>query len=134
MQNALSIIAILTLFAFTSAGLVALPPAIIASLSKNSNECGARIGMAFAVCALGALAGNPIAGALLTAMPLLPKGEILKPGPLPSQLRNSGRYNRSWSFAGITLFVAGLLVVLTKYLEGRTAKRQKLYEAEISNA
>ena len=44
---------------------MALPPAIIVTLSPSMTEVGTRIGMAFWVGSIGVLIGSPIAGAIL---------------------------------------------------------------------
>jgi MFS family permease len=130
MHSAWGIIATLMLFGFFSGGLISLSPATIATLSKNTNEYGTRMGMAFTVCAFGALVGNPIAGALLPRTTLLPKGDSLNPGPISPQFRDDNRYVKPWSFAGTAMLIASLLVVLTKYLDGFAAKEREGIEAQ----
>src|SRR2546430_618163 len=103
MHSTWGIMTILILFGFVSGGLISLSPATIATLSKNPNEYGTRMGMAFTVCAFGALVGNPIAGALLPPTTLLPKGDLLKPGPISPQFRDDSRYVKPWSFAGTAM-------------------------------
>jgi MFS family permease len=90
------IITIAAMYGFASGGLVALPPATIASLSKNPDENGTRVGMAFTVCSFGTLVGNPIAGALL-----------------PSWRNGTQRFARPWLFAGGIMLIAAALMLLT---------------------
>jgi MFS family permease len=98
-HNVPGTIVLVLLYGFVSGGLVSLPPATIASISKNPDELGTRVGMAFTVCSFGALVGNPVAGAMV--------------------LINGGyyKYLDPWIFAGATVMVAGLLVSLTYYLK-----------------
>lgn len=53
------------LYGFMTGAYVSLPPACIASLTKDLHEVGARVGMCFLFAGLGMLIGNPIAGALV---------------------------------------------------------------------
>ncbi|KAH0553025.1 hypothetical protein GP486_006776 [Trichoglossum hirsutum] len=103
------LIAVIIVYGLFSGVLVSLPPATIASITKNPNEYGTRIGMAFAVCAFGVLTGNPIGGALLTSA---------------SASGGGGRrsYMRLWLFASGLMFISGVLVILAKYLVGRRTK------------
>jgi MFS family permease len=89
------------LYGFISGGLVSLPPATIAELSKTPDEYGTRMGMAFTICSFGALVGNPIAGALLGAM---------------RNARGKQRFLGPWLFAGGTMTFAALLIMGAYYL------------------
>ena len=53
-------------FGFSSGGFVSLAPACVAQIS-DMGDVGTRVGAAYAVQALGALTGSPIAGALVAA-------------------------------------------------------------------
>jgi hypothetical protein len=99
------IISIVVIYGLFSGALVSLPPATIASISKNPDEYGTRIGMAFAVCSFGVLVGNPIAGALLST-----------PTTNGGANHSAAYWMRLWFFAGGLMFVAGVLVWLTRYL------------------
>lgn len=56
------------LYGFFSGTFVSLPPTIIIQhLSPNRGLIGTRLGMSFSIVAVGALIGNPIAGAILDA-------------------------------------------------------------------
>lgn len=56
------------LYGFFSGTFVSLPPTIIVQhLSPNRGLIGTRLGMSFSIVAVGALIGNPIAGAILDA-------------------------------------------------------------------
>ena len=103
-RNVWGIILIVILYGFISGGLVSLPPATIAVLSKNPEEIGTRVGMAFTICSFGALVGNPIAGALLP------------------NITSEASFARPWVFAGGTVVIAGLLVSLTAYLKNRASR------------
>jgi len=94
-------VAFTVLYGFISGGLVSLPPGTIAGLSKNQDEYSTRMGMAFTICSLGALVGNPIAGALLVAV------------------RNAGGkqpFLGPWLFAGAGMISAAALSVGAYYL------------------
>jgi len=54
------------LYGFCAGAFIALMAPLIAVLSDNINELGLRMGIAFTLCGVGALAGPPIQGALLT--------------------------------------------------------------------
>ncbi|KAH0558597.1 hypothetical protein GP486_004750 [Trichoglossum hirsutum] len=99
--SAPGIFALVIIYGLSSGALVSLPPATIASISRNPDEYGIRIGMAFAVCAFGVLVGNPIAGALLSSA---------------IKARDHQPFMRLFYFAGGTMFVATALVVYTRYL------------------
>lgn len=60
-----SLIVVSILYPFFSDGLMALPPAVIVSLTPALNQIGTRVGMAFSFGSLGVLLGSPIAGAIL---------------------------------------------------------------------
>ncbi|KAF2766236.1 MFS general substrate transporter [Teratosphaeria nubilosa] len=63
-QGGLSAAAVV--YAFFSGSIMALPPAILTTLSPSLNQIGTRIGMALSVGSLGVLIGSPIAGEILT--------------------------------------------------------------------
>lgn len=98
-----SLIAISVIYGFISGGMVSLPPAIIANLTENPDQYGTRMGMAYTVCAFGALVGNPLAGAA----------------------RRSGhvgvveRYQGTWILAGAVMLSATMLLVVVKWKKGR---------------
>jgi MFS family permease len=101
-------IAFAIIYGFISGGLVSLPPATVAGLSKNQKEYSTRMGMAFTICSFGALVGNPIAGALLrTAQNAGSKQPFLRP----------------WLFAGGTMVFAAVLTMGAYYFHNRTDER-----------
>ncbi|KAJ3579187.1 hypothetical protein NPX13_g1384 [Xylaria arbuscula] len=59
------IIAFSVLYGLFSGGLISLQSACIAAISPNKNMIGVKIGVMMAVCSVGVLIGNPIAGILL---------------------------------------------------------------------
>ncbi|KAH0536651.1 hypothetical protein FGG08_006496 [Glutinoglossum americanum] len=99
--NTTGLLSLTIIYGLFSGALVSLPPATIASISKNPDEYGTRIGMAFAVCAYGVLGGNPTAGVLLAS------------GEKAGEARP---YTRLWFFAGGLMFIAVVLVGITRYL------------------
>ena len=60
-----SIITFTCVYGFSSGGYLSLAPALAAQISDVA-EVGTRSGTLFAITSIGALAGNPIAGALIS--------------------------------------------------------------------
>lgn len=60
------IIVYAVIFGFSSGGFIGLGPALVAQIS-DIRHIGVRTGTAFAVQSFGALAGSPIAGAIVAA-------------------------------------------------------------------
>ena len=58
-------IAFAVLFGFFSGGIVALPPVVLSSFTRDPSRLGTRLGMSSMFNALGSLFGAPIAGAIL---------------------------------------------------------------------
>ena len=83
-----TIIVISLVYGFFSGTFVSLPPACFVLLSPNRGLIGTRMGMGFAVIAIGGLTGTPIAGAILNA-----KGWLAV-----------------WAFAGATASAGALLL------------------------
>ncbi|KAF7440118.1 hypothetical protein PC9H_000462 [Pleurotus ostreatus] len=54
-------------FGLFSGSVVTLMPPLLASLARDFNEIGARMGLCFTLMGFGGLVGSPIAGALLTS-------------------------------------------------------------------
>jgi MFS family permease len=81
------------LFGFFSGIFIALPPVCFFSLTADKTKLGTRLGMGFAVIALGVLAGGPGGGGILQADP-----EDLN-------------WNGTWAYAAATLLVAGVIFV-----------------------
>lgn len=59
-----SLVTFCVLFGFVSGAFVSLPPAVIASISKDPRKIGIRVGQSFSIVSLAALMGTPISGAL----------------------------------------------------------------------
>jgi MFS family permease len=55
------------LYGYFSGAFVSLPPAVIASLTKDMSRLGTRMGMFFFISSIGVLVGTPISGALITS-------------------------------------------------------------------
>ncbi|GAB7353800.1 hypothetical protein MBLNU459_g4179t1 [Dothideomycetes sp. NU459] len=89
------------LYGFISGGMVSLPPAIIANLTKDPSEYGVRIGVGYTVAAIGALVGNPIAGALRSS-----------PGNTTAGVQRA--YQFSWIFAGCVMMLCTSLLVIVQ--------------------
>lgn len=64
-HNLGGIVVFCLIFGFFSGTFVSLPPTIFVALTKNHAMIGTRMGMGFSIISLGALAGTPIAGAIL---------------------------------------------------------------------
>lgn len=80
------IIGFAVLFGFFSGTFVSLPPACIASMTKDMSVLGTRLGMSFFVCAFGVLAGTPVAGAIIE--------------------REGGQFLYAKVFGGIAIFIS----------------------------
>ncbi|KAF8065015.1 major facilitator superfamily domain-containing protein [Lyophyllum atratum] len=88
-------VAFAVVYGFFSGASVALTPAMLASLAKDVNEVGARIGVSFALSGVIGLFSNSIAGALLT--------------------RNF-HWMRPIVFAGTTVIAGGICYVAARFL------------------
>ena len=101
------LIAVSFFYSFVSGGLVALPPAILVSLSPSLAHVGTRVGMAFSIGSLGVLIGSPIAGAILKSQSNLDAaGQVIV-----------GRANYSGVLAltGTALTVSAICMIYTRY-------------------
>ncbi|KAJ5933747.1 MFS general substrate transporter [Penicillium verhagenii] len=107
------LITIALLYGLISGGMVSLPAAIIANLSSDPSEMGARIGLAYTIAAFGALIGNPIAGACLR-----PSGASI------SDVQRE--YQGTWIFAGAFMLLSTACVILTRYLKIMTSKENRI--------
>ncbi|KAL6708857.1 hypothetical protein ACN47E_002264 [Coniothyrium glycines] len=103
------LIVISATYCFVTGGLVSLPAATIANLTRDRSEYGTRMGMGYTIAALGALVGNPIAGAA----------------------RKNGHENTmekwegAWFVAGASLLIATMLMVYARLLRGGSDFRIK---------
>jgi len=52
-------------YGFFSGSFVSLPPAVVATMTRDPTKLGTRLGMIFLPIAAGLLVGNPVAGAVL---------------------------------------------------------------------
>ncbi|TFK75528.1 monocarboxylate permease [Pluteus cervinus] len=82
-------------YGFFSGACIGLTPPALATLSRDMNEIGARIGINFGFCGILGLFATPIAGALLTTQ---------------------FHWVRPILFSGITMVVAGLLLGVSRTL------------------
>ena len=88
---------------------MALPPAVIVTLSPSMTEVGTRIGMAFFVGSIGVLIGSPIAGAILDA-----QSQADKNGHL---LLGKADFTGVLIFTGVVLVASGILMIGTRYFK-----------------
>ncbi|KAK2460859.1 hypothetical protein APHAL10511_007329 [Amanita phalloides] len=65
-KDASGIVLVAIFYGFFAGATVSLAPAVLGGLARNVDEIGARIGIAFGICAIMALFAQPISGALLT--------------------------------------------------------------------
>jgi MFS family permease len=87
------------LFGFFSGIFIALPPVCFFSLTADKTKLGTRLGMGFAVIALGVLAGGPGGGGILQAD--------------PENLNWTG----TWAYSGATLLAAGAIFFVVRFLK-----------------
>lgn len=87
------------LFGFFSGIFIALPPVCFFSLTADKTKLGTRLGMGFAVIALGVLAGGPGGGAILQRD--------------PANLDWKG----TWAYSGATLIAAGAIFFIVRFLK-----------------
>ena len=84
------------IFGFFSGTFVSLPPTVFVRLSDdNRSLIGTRLGMGIGIASLGALAGTPIAGAIL----------------------NHKGFNSVWYFSGGVIMGCALLVCITRFFK-----------------
>lgn len=102
-------LAITVIYGFVSGGMISLPPAIIANLTGDMSEVGARIGLSYTIAAFGALVGNPIAGAARSS-----------PGPADSVDEVQRKYQGTWIFGGSFMVLATGLLLFTWRLKRRS--------------
>ena len=88
---------------------MALPPAIIVTLSPSMAEVGTRIGMAFFIGSLGVLIGSPIAGAILGS-------QSPKDGSSNLVLGEEVFWG-TLVFSGVILVLSGLCLAGTRYVK-----------------
>ena len=76
---------------------MSIPPLVIANLTPDPSEYGTRIGMGYTIAAIGALVGNPIAGAARRSAPTAQE-----------------EFQGTWYFAAAGMVVATLLMLWTR--------------------
>jgi MFS family permease len=79
------------LYGFTSGCVFSIIPAMVASISTDMSKLGTRLGSIYAVSAVGALIGSPVAGAIVN--------------------RQHGKYEGLIVFSGVALVVGTVLAV-----------------------
>lgn len=89
---------------------MSLPAATIANLTRDKSEYGTRMGMGYTVAAIGALVGNPIAGAARNS-----RSEDVM-----------ARWQGAWFVAGAFLLGATSLMAWARILRGGTNWKIKL--------
>ncbi|ORY12331.1 major facilitator superfamily transporter [Clohesyomyces aquaticus] len=114
------LIVISATYCFVTGGLVSLPAVTIANLTKNKSEYGTRMGMGYTVAALGALVGNPIAGAARRGG----GGEKIGMGMSAEDVM--ARWQGAWFVAGGALLMSTLLMGWARWIRGRWDWRMKL--------
>lgn len=83
------------LYGVATGAFIGLAPALVAQIS-NIREIGLRIGILFAFSSLGALAGNPIGGALIT--------------------KDNGGFQSCQIFTGVCLFIGSLMFLGARWV------------------
>jgi len=100
-----SLIAFCVLYGFFSGAVFSLFAPMLAFMADSMAEVGIRMGLAFFIFALAGLTGNPIIGALIGQGPVYD-------------------WNRGFAFAGVTLLVGAVLMVIARYfLQQKKQKR-----------
>ena len=84
-------------FGFFSGTFVSLPPTIFVNLTKNHAMIGTRMGMGFSIASLGALAGTPIAGAILS----------------------DRGFGAVWNFSAAMVIVSAVGVIIARFFENK---------------
>ncbi|KND86199.1 putative transporter MCH4 [Tolypocladium ophioglossoides CBS 100239] len=90
------IVAFAILFGFSSGGYISLCPSIVAQIS-DIGEIGTRVGIAFAIQALGALIGSPIGGAI--------------------DSKQGGNFTGMQIFCGCSMLASTCLFVAARYVQ-----------------
>jgi len=93
------------LYGFFSGGVVSLPVVAMTSLMPDLKTWGTRMGMCYTICSLGSLGGTPVSGAILTA---------------------TGNYLGVQLFSGLTIFLTGVLLLVTRYSKVGTVIRARV--------
>jgi hypothetical protein len=115
-NNLAGLIMIAIAFCLAAWGMVSLPPLTIANLTTDPSQYGTRIGMAYTVAAMGALVGNPIAGALRT-------GSLSRND---STATVQTGYQGIWLFSAACMLLAAGLMSATRYMFAGFTVRKKI--------
>ncbi|KAL6717307.1 hypothetical protein ACLMJK_005222 [Lecanora helva] len=98
-HNEGGIITFSLIYGFFSGTFVSLPPTVFVFLSLDNRALiGTRMGMGFAIASCGALAGTPIAGAIL----------------------NNHGFNATWCFSGGLVIGAAALMTAARFFKDKT--------------
>ncbi|KAL1954977.1 hypothetical protein VTO42DRAFT_384 [Malbranchea cinnamomea] len=90
------VLALTALYGFTSGGFVSIPPSVLASITPDMRDFGTRIGMSFVFCALGALVGTPVGGAII---------------------HDTGDYLGAKVLVGVCLVTSSIFMSLSRYMK-----------------
>jgi MFS family permease len=85
-------------YGLISGGMVSLPPATIANLTKNPSEYGTRMGMGYTIASLGALIGGPVSGAAQRPISDVQKG-----------------FQGTWIFGGAIMLLSVFAMLVARY-------------------
>lgn len=96
-----SLLVLCILYGFFSGGMLALPPAAVASLTEDMTHFGQRMGLAFVFMAVGSLVGTPVTGAII------------------GQRDASGNWDGAKVWAGTMILAGGLLMGLGRWFVSR---------------
>ncbi|KAF2114285.1 major facilitator superfamily domain-containing protein [Lophiotrema nucula] len=113
-HNLAGLIVISATFCFITGGLVSLPAPTIANLTVDKAEYRTRMGMGYTVAAIGALVGNPIAGAARTGGNGMTASEVMQ------------RWQGAWFFAATSMTIATVLMIWARILRGGLDMNKKL--------
>jgi predicted MFS family arabinose efflux permease len=94
-----TIVAFVVLYGIFSGGLISLQSACVAQITENLQMIGVKIGLMMAVCSIGALTGNPIGGALVSA--------------------NGGLFYGLIDFSGVILLTGAAILILSRWTISR---------------
>jgi MFS family permease len=100
------VIVMAVIFGFFSAVFVALPGLCCAMLIRNKTLMGTRTGMSLAFAGLGALAGGPGGGSVLS-------------------YGNGHDWNALWVYGGLAYLAAGLCYVIVRHLHLKEMKKDR---------
>jgi MFS family permease len=94
-----SLITVAILYGFFSGGLVALPPAAVASMTPDLTTLGGRLGVVFVAMAFASLIGSPVTGAIVQAQ--------------------NGSYDGARIWAGVTMIVGSFVFFLARMAKSK---------------